>query len=161
MKSRTKLQFRREIGGACAQIARISSGCASRVNAVLEEEKGKLENLPENLSSSSLSDGLEQDISDMEELLEEFGTIGESLDSLKEKLGYEDTEVATTPMIADSPRPEGYENPGRKKRDVRMIMLVTEDVRGNLKRFSNELGVSINEIVNVALSRELSRLDRR
>ena len=70
MNSRSKLRFRMEIGGVCAQISRLTRTCANRVASVAEEEKAKQENLPVNLAESQLSENLGQDIENLEAILE-------------------------------------------------------------------------------------------
>ena len=161
MNSRSKLRFRMEIGGVCAQISRLTRTCANRVASVAEEEKAKQENLPVNLAESQLSENLGQDIENLEAILESLDNISEELGNLKDLIGFEDTEEIMNPSDETVIRPAGYEKPGRKKREARMAMVVTDELRDRIKRASSELGVSINEIINVALQREMDRVENR
>lgn len=111
-------------------------------------EEEKLDNLPESLQEGPQAENIESSIEMMEDVLENIGTVEEACDEMADTL-----EVKRDPIEHPYRSSESITN---DPRDQRFQILLTKHLLDELKRTSAETGLSCNEIIFRAISKELS-----
>jgi len=113
------------------------------------EEEAKHNRLPESLQSSKKAEDLEEAEAMLEALLENAGNILEELDEILSSSGFS--------SVFSLPAGESEITSGDKK-NVRFQALLPSSLVSRLKKEATLRGLSMNEIVNRALLRELTSI---
>ncbi len=119
----------------------------SNIEEMKAEEESKVENLPESLQSSQKADALEDAVEMLEALLDNAESI---LDTLEEILSTSSVSSIFTPTVRGTTTA-----PSTDKKDVRFQALLSSRLFTKLKEESARRGLSMNEIVGQALTKEL------
>ena len=123
------------------------SSFRKEIEEMKDEEEQKVENLPESLQSSQKAEALEEAAEMLESLLDNAESI---LDTLDEILS---TSSVSPSSFTSAARETAAGSTDRK--DVRLQALLSSSLFAMLKEESARRGLSMNEIVGRALTKEL------
>lgn len=111
-------------------------------------EEEKLDNLPESLQEGPQVENIENSIDMLEDVLESIAAVEDECDEIADTLEIKKVSIEpsyrTSESITDEPRDQRYQ------------ILLTKHLLGELRRASAETGLSCNEIICRAISKELS-----